>query len=244
EQHRQHAQQLVQARHDVMALGANTDSRNNLDQGWPKELAQQRQGARIENGLNTVWKEAGHVSAIRHTMQERGIQLPELPTELRKRSAEAASAPTEATKHQDPRDAFRAQENRDRSGSPPTASPISAAHQRQFNMVRDALAPGLSARGHSPEDIDRISAAAVGHAQQHAHRGDIQAVHLSKDGQRVAVLQERPPVGEYNTNHGLSQSKDQHLEQAHAAAVTQTREQHQEQAQTHHERAVPAHAMS
>jgi predicted ABC-type ATPase len=243
-QHGQHAQQLVQARHDVLALGANTDSRNNLDQGWPKELAQQRHSARIENGFNAAWKETGHVSAIRNAMLERGMQRPELPAELRERSATTAAAPSSPAEQQDPRDAFRAQENRDRSSSPPTVSPVSSAHQRQFNMVRDALAPGLSAHGHSPEDIDRISAAAVGHAQQHAHRGDIQSVYLSKDGQRVAVLQEGQPMGEYSVNHALTQSKDQHLEQAHAAATTQAREQRQEpQDPTTSERTTPAHAM-
>jgi predicted ABC-type ATPase len=241
-QHGLHAQQLVQARHDVLALGANTDSRNNLDQGWPKELAEKRQGARIEAGLNTAWKEAGHVSAIRSAMQERGIQPPELPAELQERNTTPAAA------QQDPRDAFRAQENRDRSrdsnesrsAAPP---PVSPAHQRQFDKAHAALAPVLSARGFTPEQIDRISAAAVGHAQQHAHRGDIQAVFLSKDGQRVAVLQEGQPMGEYSVNTALTQSKEQHLEQAHTAAVTQAREQHQEQqAQTTSERTAPTHA--
>ena len=233
---------LMQERHDVLALGANTDSRNNLDQGWPKELAEKRQGARIEAGLNTAWKEAGHVSAIRSAMQERGIQPPELPAELQERNTTPAAA------QQDPRDAFRAQENRDRSSdsnesrsaAPP---PVSPAHQRQFDKAHAALAPVLSARGFTPEQIDRISAAAVGHAQQHAHRGDIQAVFLSKDGQRVAVLQEGQPMGEYSVNTALTQSKEQHLEQAHTAAVTQAREQHQEQqAQTTSERTAPTHA--
>ena len=250
EQHGQHALQLVQARHDVMALGANTDSRNNLDQGWPKELARQRHSARIENGLNTAWKEAGHVLAIRSAMQERGMQPPELPAELRARSGAATpAAPSSPAAQQDPRDAFRAQENRDRHNSnnntsgPSEAPPISPIHQRQFDKAHAALAPGLSERGHSPEHIDRISAAAVGHAQQHAHRGDIQSVHLSKDGQRVAVLQESQPMGEYSVNHALTQSKDQHLEQAHAAATTQAREQSQEQLQAYDERAIPARAM-
>ena len=253
EQHSNHTRQLVEARRDVMALGANTDSRNNLDQGWPKELAWQRHSARIENGLNTAWKENGHVSAIRDAMQERGMPRPELPAELRERGA---TQPAAQHQPQDPRDAFRAHENRDRSSSsngsgshshssvaPPTVSPT---HQRQFNQAHAALSPGLSAHGHSPEHIDRISAAAVGHAQQHAHRGDIQAVYLSKDGQRVAVLQEGQPMGEYSVNNALSQSKDQHLEQAHVAAVTQAREQTQEQAQAQpiREHAEPSRALS
>jgi hypothetical protein len=152
-----------------------------------------------------------------------------LPAELREQRS--ATPPTE---QQDPRDAFRAQENKDRSSSSNSvaAPPISPTHQRQLNMAREALGPGLSERGHSPEDIDRISAAAVGHAQQHPHRGDIQAVYLSKDGQKVAVLQEAQPMGEYSVNTALSQSKDQHLEGAHVAAATQAREQAQEQVQT------------
>ena len=239
EQHAGHTRQLVDARRDVLTLAANTDSRNNLDPGWPKALAEQRHHARIEGGLNTFWKEAGHVSAIRQAMQERGMKPPELPSELRERSTTPAQ--------QDPRDAFRAQENRDRSNHSSTVPPaVSPTHQRQFSQAHAALAPGLSARDLTPDQVDRVSAAAVGHAQQHAHRGDLQAVYLSKDGQRVAVLQETQPMGEYSVKSALTQSKDQHLEQAQAAATTQAREQRQEQppAQTQSAHAAPAHALA
>ena len=171
------------------------------------------------------------------------MKPPELPSELRERSASPAHAPTPPN----PRDAFRAQENRDRSNHssavPPTVSPV---HQRQFDKAHAALAPGLSARDLTPEQIDRVSAAAVGHAQQHAHRGDIQAVYLSKDGQRVAVLQETQPMGEYGVKSALTQSKEQHLEGAHVAATTQAREQRQDQSpsQTQSAHAAPAHALT
>lgn len=237
EQHGQHTQQLVEAQRDSQALEA--DKASHTGSGRSAAGARRAHAHHIENGLNTAWKETGHVSAIRSAMQERGIQPPELPDELRERSATP----------QNPRDAFRAQENRDRSSisSGSSAAPaVSPAHQRQFEKTHATLAPGLSARGYGPEQIDRISAAAVGHAQQHAHRGDIQAVYLSKDGQKVAVLQEGPPIGEYSVNNALSQSKDQHLEQAHVAAVTQAREQTQEQAQAQpiREHAEPSRALS
>jgi hypothetical protein len=172
-------------------------------------------------------------------MQERGMKPPELPSELRERSTTPAQ--------QDPRDAFRAQESRDRSNHSSAVPPaVSPTHQRQFSQAHAALAPGLSARELTPDQIDRVSAAAVGHAQQHAHRGDIQAVYLSKDGQRVAVLQETQPMGEYSVKSALAQSKDQHLEQAQAAATTQAREQRQEQSpsQSQPSHAAPAHALT
>ena len=225
EQHTGHTRQLVDARRDVLTLAANTDSRNNLDPGWPKALAEQRHHARIEGGLNTFWKEAGHVSAIRQAMQERGMKPPELPSELRERSTTPAQ--------QDPRDAFRAQENRDRSNHSSTVPPaVSPTHQRQFSQAHAALAPGLSARDLTPDQIDRVSAAAVGHAQQHAHRGDIQAVYLSKDGQRVAVLQETQPMGEYSVKSALAQSKEQHLSQSRVHDQAQVQTQAQTQAHT------------
>ena len=73
-----------------------------------------------------------------------------------------------------------------------------------------------------------MSAAAVGHAQQHAHRGDVRAFHLSKDGERVAVVQENAPISEFSVKTAQGQSTDQHLERAHALAQTQTRERAEE----------------
>jgi predicted ABC-type ATPase len=200
--HGQYVGEVAQGRKDVMALGANKDSHNNIDQGWPKALAQQRQAGRVQDGLNELWRDTGHLGAIRESMHERGMKLPELPAELRPKAT---------------------------STSP--RAELSPQQERHHQLAQTQLGPALSARGHSAEQVDRVSAAAVGHAQQHAHRGDVRAFHLSKDGERVAVVQERAPISEFSVKTAQSQTADQHLERAHAVAQTQAREQTQEPVQ-------------
>ncbi|MBT9550140.1 MAG: hypothetical protein IV088_04765 [Hydrogenophaga sp.] len=192
--HGQYAGEVAQGRKDVLALAANKDSHNNLDQGWPKALAQERQAGRVKDGLNELWRDTGHLGAVRESMQERGMKLPELPAELRPK---------------------------DTSTSPRSA--LSPQQARHHQLAQTQLGPALSARGHSPEQIERVSAAAVGHAQQHAHRGDVRAFHLSKDGERVAVVQESAPVSEFSVKAAQGQTADQHLERAHALAQAQAR---------------------
>ena len=197
EQHRRFAGEVAQDRQLVQSLAANQDSHNNLDQGWPRALAQQRQAGRVQEGLNELWRDTGHLGAVRDAMQERGLQPPELPTELR------------------PRD--------------PLASPVRSGQvsltpeqQRHHALAQEQLSPALSARGHGAETIDRVNAAAVSHAQAHAQRGEVRAFQLSKDGERVAMVQEGASVSEFGVRQAQSQTSEQHLEQAHQTAHTQT----------------------
>ena len=238
EQHGTFTSKLVEDRREAMTQASTVDSRNSIDQGWPKALAQQRQAGRVEESLNAVWKDAGHVSAIRGAMQERGMKPPELPAALRERAVNspehgpdnankpAATAPTNA------RDAFRTQENLDRRNEAAVSSDFSrataATHQHQFKVAETALTPGLRSRGLDREEIERVSAATVSHTQQNAQRGGIQGIYLSTDGQRVAVRQDTPPIGEFNVSTALTQTGEQHLERAQLLAQAQARSQAQD----------------
>lgn len=88
----------------------------------------------------------------------------------------------------------------------------------------DQLGLGLRARGMDADGIERVSAAAVSHAQAHAHRGEVRSFHLSKDGERVAVVQEHAPVSEFSVRPALAQPAEQHLAHAHQAAHAQAQE--------------------
>ncbi|MEZ5646342.1 MAG: hypothetical protein R3E99_14470 [Burkholderiaceae bacterium] len=193
QKHQQYVGEVVQGQRDVMALAASKDSHNNIDQGWPQALAQQRQAERVQAGMNGLWRDIGHLGAIREVYRERGLRPPELPAELRAR--EDTAAPT-------------------RSGR----SALTPEQQRHHALAREQLAPGLTAQGHGPENMDRVCAAAVSHAQRHAHRGQVRAFHLSKDGRQIAVVQERAPIGEFSVHHALAQTSDWHLAQAHEMA--------------------------
>ena len=238
EKHGTYTTKLVEDRREAMTRASTVDSRNNIDQGWPKELAQQRQAGRVEESLNAVWKDAGHVSAIRGAMQERGMKPPELPTALRERAANSPEhGPDKANRPSTPtptnagraRDAFRAHENQDRRSESAVSSDFSrataATHQHHFKVAETALTPGLRSRGLDREEIERVSAATVSHTQQHAVRGGIQGIYLSKDGQRVAVRQDTPPIGEFSVNTALTQTGEQHLERAQLLAHAQARSQ-------------------
>ena len=239
EQHGSFTAKLVEDRREALTQAGNKDSHHSVDPGWTRALAQQRQAGRVEDALNAVWKDAGHVSAIRGAMQERGMKPPELPDALRERAssslghvlhvpehgASAAPAPASA------RDAFRAQENQDRrseSVSSDFSRATAATHQYHFQVAEAALTPGLRGRGLDREEIERVSAATVSHAQQNVARGRIQGIYLSKDGQRVAVRQDTPPIGEFNVNTALTQTGEQHLERAQLLAQSQARSLAQE----------------
>lgn len=221
EKHRQYVGEVSQGRTNVLALAANKDSHNNLDQGWPKVLAEQRQAVRVQDGLNQFWKDTGHLGAIREVYKERGMSPPELPAELRTQgAAQRNPAPgTAATSAVSARDAFRQPEKLDRSREGAALSP---EQQRHLQLARDQLGPALSARGHSPEQIERVCAAATCHAQQHAERGPVKAFHLGKDGERVAVVQERAPMSEMSASAAQQHSSEQHLAQAKSVAQKQS----------------------
>lgn len=213
QKHQQFAGEVAQGRRTVEALAANKDSHNNIDQGWPKSLAQQRQAGRVQEGLNELWRDTGHLGAIRDAYKARGLPPPELPAELRPRDPQAA--PT-------------------RSGQ----TSLTPEQQQNHALAREQLAPALRAKGLDDERIDRVSAAAVSHAQAHANRGEVRAFHLSKDGERIAMVQEGAPVSEFSVREAQSRSSEQHLAQAHQTAHAQT----QDTARTAEAPAAPAHA--
>ncbi|MFC3682324.1 zeta toxin family protein [Hydrogenophaga luteola] len=196
EKHRQYVGEVAQGRRTLEALQSNKDSHNNVDQGWPKALAQQRQAGRVQQGANELWRDIGHLGAIREVYKERGLQAPELPAELRPKDPQAA--PT-------------------RSGQ----TSLTPEQQRHHALAAEQLAPGLRARGLDDERIDRVSAAAVSHAQAHAHRGEVRAFHLSKDGERIAMVQEGAPLSEFSVREAQAQPAAQHLAQAHQTAHAQ-----------------------
>jgi hypothetical protein len=213
EKHRQYVGEVAQGRREVMALAANKDSHNNIDQGWPKVLAQQRQAGRVQEGMNELWRDTGHLGAIREAYRERGLPPPELPAELKPRDPQAA--PT-------------------RSGQ----SSLTPEQQRHHALATEQLAPRLRAQGLDDERIDRVSAAAVSHAQAHANRGEVRAFHLSKDGERIAMVQEGAPLSEFSVREAEARSSEQHLAQAHQTAHAQT----QDTARTTAAPAAPVHA--
>lgn len=197
--HRQYVDEVAQDRHTVEALAANKDSHNNIDQGWPKPMAQQRQAGRVQEGQNEFWRDIAHLGAIREAYRARGQQPPELPAELRPKEPQAA--PTR-----------------------PGLGSLTPEQQRLYAMAREQLAPGLRARGLDDERIDRVTAAAVHHAQVHADRGAVRAFHLSKDGERIAMVQERAPVSEFSVRDAQARPAEQHLAQAQQTAQAQSQE--------------------
>jgi hypothetical protein len=212
QKHQQYAGEVTQGRRTLEALQANRDSHNNVDQGWPKALAQQRQAGRVQAGANELWRDIGHLGAIREVYKERGLQAPELPAELRPRAPQ--STPT-------------------RSGQ---TSSLTAEQQRHHALAQEHLAPALRARGLDDERIDRVSAAAVSHAQAHANRGEVRAFHLSKDGERIAMVQAGASLSEFSVREAQAKPAEQHLAQAQQTAQTQ------HTARTAEAPTAPAHA--
>ncbi|MDG5977762.1 hypothetical protein H010_21091 [Hydrogenophaga taeniospiralis CCUG 15921] len=234
EKHQHHTAQMVEDKRRVLELAGQKDSRNHLDAGWPQALAEQRQAQRVQDGLNRFWKDTGHVSAIRAALKERGIAAPELPEALQKSPAQGgpATPAQDASRQQQPQDHGPAATAPDGSQPPGAAIHSQSPQQAQHaGLAHAQLGPQLAARGHGPEQIERVCAAAVAHAQQHAHRGAVQAFHLSRDAQLVAVVQERAPMSEFRVDSALHQSADQHLERAHALAQSQAQVQAGDQPQ-------------
>jgi hypothetical protein len=235
EKHRQYVSEVGQDIAGVRALPTPTD-----DLGF---FERRRLAAQREDSLNELWRDTGHLGAIREVYKERGLKPPELPAELRvqggaQRTGSSTSpaqpaAPAVAAPAASPRDAFRQQENADRRfesagsaagasfGSRGASPALSPEQQRHLQLAHDQLGPGLAARGKTPEQIERICAAAVCHAQQHAHRGPVMAFHLGKDGERVAVVQERAPMSEMGISAAQQQTSEQHLARAQSVAQAQ-----------------------
>ncbi|WP_066262727.1 zeta toxin family protein [Hydrogenophaga flava] len=212
QKHQQFAGEVAQGRRTVEALQANKDSHNNVDQGWPRALAQQRQAGRVQQGANELWRDIGHLGAIRGAYKERGLPPPELPAELKPRAPQASPVRPCQTSH-------------------------TSEQQRHHALAREQLAPGLRARGLDDERIDRVSAAAVNHAQAHANRGEVRAFHLSKDGERIAMVQAGAPVSEFSVREAQTKPAEQHLAQAQQTAQVQA----QDTARTAAAPAAPAH---
>jgi nicotinamide mononucleotide (NMN) deamidase PncC len=101
---------------------------------------------------------------------------------------------------------------------------LSPDQQRHLQLAREQLGPALSACGHSPEQIERICTAAMSLAQQHAERGPVKGFFLSKDGERVAVVQHSPPMSEMGIGAALQRSGEQHLALAQQTALEQGQE--------------------
>ncbi len=213
QKHQQFAGEVAQGRRTLEALQSNKDSHNNVDQGWPKALAQQRQAGRVQQGADELWRDIGHLGAIREAYKERGLPPPELPAELKPRNPQAT--PTR-----------------------PGQTSLTPEQQHHHALAREQLAPGLRARGLDDERIDRVSAAAVSHAQAHANRGEVRAFHLSKDGERIAMVQAGAPVSEFSVREAQAQPAEQHLAQAQQTAHAQT----QDTARTAAAPAAPTHA--
>ena len=95
EKHRHYVGEVVQERRELQAQMANKDSHNNVDQGWTPELAQKRQAERVAAAGNELWRDSGHLEAIRRVYQERGLQPPEPPVELQPK-VRTGTAPTQA----------------------------------------------------------------------------------------------------------------------------------------------------
>lgn len=173
DRYRQYQGEVVQDERTVQALRANTQSHNDLDQGWPKALAERRQAERLESALNEQWRDRGHLRAIGEAMRERGM-------------------------------------------SPPVT--LSPAQQRYHQQAQEQIGPGLRRMGVNDEQIDRVTAAAVNHAQSRAQGAPVQAFHLSKDGERVAMIGPAGSLSEFRVSEAMSQAAEQHLAQAQANA--------------------------
>ena len=173
DRYRQYQGEVAQDERTVQALRANKQSHNDLDQGWPKALAERRQAERLESALNEQWRDRGHLKAIGEAMRERGM-------------------------------------------SPPVT--LSPAQQRYHQQAQEKIGPGLRRLGVNDEQIDRVTAVAVSHAQSRAQGAPVQSLHLSKDGERVAMIGPAGSLSEFRVSEALSQAADQHLARAKAHA--------------------------
>ena len=229
--HRQEAEQMVQSMHSVYALATGQASRPDSHAGIVEAHAdsQQRDQA-IEAGMGTFRRATAELLGAREVMRERGMAVPEVsdvPDFSRHRTQASAQRLHPQTQAQIPE--------------------LTEQQQRHQQMAQNQLGPLLREHGHSDEQIDRVSAAAVSHAQRFAHRGPVHRFLLSRDGASVAVLQESAPMSEFSVQEAQRQSPEQHLGRAHAMVQEQGLERGQPpmvQAHAAHEVHAPTMARS
>jgi hypothetical protein len=226
--HRHEAEQMVQSMHSVYALATGHASRPGSHANTEEAHAdpQQRDQA-IEAGMGTFRRATAELLSAREVMCERGMNLPEVtdvPDFSRHRAQGSAQMPPP------PPAQVRTQ------SQPPELTEQQRCHHE---LAQNQLGPLLREHGHSDEQIEKVSAAAVSHAQRFAHRGQVQTFLLSRDGSSVAVLQESAPMSEFNVQEAQRQSAEQHLERAHALAHEQ--DQGRERARTQATQAHAAH---
>lgn len=185
----------AKAERQVQAWEGNKDTRNDLDAGWPKALAEQRHAERVEGGRAQAWKDMGVLGAIHDEIKARGLDprtvLPPLAADsatgfakdLTKDAKDAAKEPLRLTPEQ----------------------------QRQWERVETQIGPGLRERGLNPEQVQRVVAACLGEAQAHPERGPIKSVPFAKDGQSLAVVHADGRFGEVQISEALGKSREQHL---------------------------------
>jgi hypothetical protein len=211
--HRKEADQMTQGMHHVYALATGQAGRPESHANTEKVGTdpQQRERA-IEAGMGTFRRATAELLSAREVMRERGMALPEVtdvPDLSRHWTHASAQIP-----------------------NPQTQTPaLSEQQQLHHQMAQNQLGPLLREHGLGAEQIERVTAAAVRHAQQLSHRGQVHTFLLSRDGSSVAVLQETAPMSEFSVQEARRQSSQQHLERAHALA----QQQEQGRADRHHE---------
>jgi len=225
--HRQEAEQMAQSMHSVYALAtgeaASSGSKTDIHES---QVDPQQQEQAIEAGMGRFRRATAELLSAREVMRERGLELPEVT---------------------DVPDLSRHRTQTQEQSSITQAPELTALQQRHHQMAQNQLGPLLREHGHSPEQIERVSAAAVSHAQQFAHRGQVQTFLLSRDGTSVAVLQESAPMSEFSVQGAQRVSPEQHLARAQALAHEQGREREREQtlaAQAHAPHEVGAPTMA
>ncbi len=185
----------AKAERQVQAWEANKDTRNDLDAGWPKALAEQRHAERVEGGRAQAWKDMGVLGAIHDEVKARGLDprtvLPQL----------SAESPTGLAKD-------LAKDAKDAAKEPLRLTP---EQQRQWERVETQIGPGLRERGLNPEQVQRVVAASLAEAQAHPERGPIKSVLFAKDGQSLGVMHADGRFGEVQISEALTKSRQEHL---------------------------------
>lgn len=222
--HRNQAEQMVQSMHSVYALATGEASRLDSHAGIDEAHADpQHRDQAIEAGMGTFRRATAELLDAREVMRERGMALPEVtdvPDFSHHRALASAQMPNPQTQAQ------------------PQTAELTEQQRRHHQMAQSQLGPLLREHGHSEEQIERVSAAAMIHAEQFAHRGPVHSFLLSRDGNSVAVLQESAPMSEFSVQEAQRQSPEQHLARAHELA----QQKEQGRGDSHHEQVQPGQA--